>query len=220
MSLNAPEVELWVRDTGMGIDAELLPRLFEPFSQADRTLHRASGGLGLGLALVKGLVELHGGRVEASSEGPGRGAEFVVRLPTVPEPAALSVATVVTQPSSPPVRVLVIEDNRDAADSLRMLLEVIGHEVRVAYSGPDGLAEAVAWQPDVVLSDIGLPGQDGFEVARALRANTRTRGVLLVAVTGYGDQETRKRAQDVGFDHLLTKPADPTTLIQLLSSPR
>ncbi len=213
--------ELRVRDTGVGIEPELLARLFEPFSQADRSLHRTKGGLGLGLALVKGLTELHGGAVQASSEGAGRGTEFIVRLPLEREPAALSepVPGRVAPPSRERRRILVVEDNRDAADTLRMLLEMSGHEVRVAYTGPDGVRMAEEWRPAVVVSDIGLPGLDGFGVARALRANPATARVRLIAVTGYGSDDDRRLARESGFDHLLTKPADPGVLQQLLIGP-
>ena len=213
------QAELRVRDTGVGIEPEVLARLFEPFSQADRSLHRTRGGLGLGLALVRGLTELHGGRVRASSEGPGHGAEFVVRLPLTGEPAALAEPSREPQPSKERRRVLVVEDNRDAADTLRMLLELQGHEVRVAYTGPDGVRAAEEWRPAVVVSDIGLPGLDGFGVARALRANPATAQARLIAVTGYGSEDDRRQARESGFDHLLTKPADPAALQQLLVAP-
>ncbi|HVS37000.1 MAG TPA: PAS domain S-box protein [Gemmataceae bacterium] len=209
--------ELRVSDTGIGVAPEVLPRLFEPFSQADRSLHRTKGGLGLGLALVKGLTELHGGKVHASSAGLGRGTEFVVRLPLTEEPAALSDSVHDAQPSEERRRILVVEDNRDAADSLRMLLELMGHEVQVAYTGPDGVRLAQTWQPAVVVSDIGLPGLDGFGVARALRSNPSTAQARLIAVTGYGTEDDRRLARESGFDHLLTKPADPGVLQRLLA---
>ena len=166
-------VVLAVRDTGVGIEPGLLTHLFETFAQADRSLDRSKGGLGLGLSVVKGLVELHGGTVEARSDGPGRGAEFVIRLPLQPEPAA--VTDVPARPGRAPkrLRVLVVEDNRDAADSLVMLLEVFGYDVTVAYTGPSGVEAAAAWGPDAVVCDIGLPGLDGYGVARALRRNPR-----------------------------------------------
>ena len=143
---------LLVRDTGMGIEPELLPRLFEAFAQADRSLDRTRGGLGLGLAVVKGLVEMHGGEVAAASAGPGRGAEFTVRLPVEREPAALTEPTVQPRPGGGLLRVVVIEDNRDAADSLRMLLELFGNDVRVAYTGPEGVRAVTQWRPDAVIS--------------------------------------------------------------------
>jgi two-component system CheB/CheR fusion protein len=168
--------------------------------------------------MVKGLAELHGGIVEASSEGAGRGAEFLVRLPLEREPAALS-----EMPAAPPsagshLRILVVEDNRDGADSLRLLLELLGHEVRVAYSGPEGVATAREFRPDVVLCDIGLPGLDGYGVARELRLNPTTARVRLLALTGYGQDEDLRRSREAGFDHHLIKPADPAVLSKLLSS--
>src|SRR5262249_6143992 len=160
---------------------DLLRRLFQPFSQADQSLERSGGGLGLGLALVKGLTEPHGGTVAAHSEGRGRGAEFVVYLPLAGEPPAPG-----PRPAAPPPpptarrRVLIIEDSHDAADSLRLFLQLVDHEVRVAYNGPEGVAVAREWRPDAVLSDIGLPGLDGFGVAVALRRDPATAGALLV----------------------------------------
>jgi CheY-like chemotaxis protein/anti-sigma regulatory factor (Ser/Thr protein kinase) len=209
---------LTVRDTGRGIEAPLLPHLFEPFTQADRSLDRAKGGLGLGLSLVKGLVELHGGEVRASSEGPGRGAEFVVRLPLEPEPAALSQLSATPQAAQTRSRILVVEDNRDAADSLRMLLELYGYDVTVAYTGPTGVEKAKAWKPDVVLCDIGLPGLDGYGVVRELRQDPATARARMIAVTGYGSAEDRQRSQEAGFDQHLVKPVDPEALQEVVAS--
>ena len=209
---------LSVRDDGIGIEAELLSRLFTPFAQADRSLDRSRGGLGLGLALVKGLAELHGGSVAALSEGAGRGAEFLVRLPLEREPPALS-----ELPAAPPSRgkrrrIVVIEDSRDAADSLRILLQLLGHDVRVAYTGPAGVEAVKEWRPDIVLCDIGLPGLDGYGVARQLRLNPTTACVRLLALTGYGHDEDRRRSREAGFDHHLVKPADPGELQRLLEA--
>jgi PAS domain S-box-containing protein len=209
---------LAVRDEGMGIQPELLPRLFNPFAQADRSLNRSRGGLGLGLALVKGLVELHGGEVEAFSEGLGRGAEFRVWLPLEQEPAALVQAPIAPRPADQHLRVLVVEDSRDAADSLRMLLELFDQEVRVAYSGTEGVQAAKEWRPDVVLCDIGLPELDGYALARELRLNPTTARVRLLALTGYGADEDKRRSREAGFDHHLVKPADPAELLRLLAS--
>lgn len=205
-----------VRDTGVGIDPAFLPRVFEPFEQGDRSLDRSQGGLGLGLALVKGLVGLHGGEAEAHSDGPGRGAEFVVRLPldeTSDAPAAAPACPAL----GPGRRVLVVEDNRDCADSLRVLLELMGHEAAVAYTGPDGVRAAKEWAPDAVLCDLGLPGLDGFAVARQLRSDPSTARALLVAVTGYAAEDDRRKAAAAGFDHLVAKPADPADLSRLLT---
>ena len=211
---------LSVADTGRGIDSETMDRLWDVFVQADRTLDRAGGGLGLGLSVVKGVVELHGGQVAAASEGPGRGAEFMVRLPTVSEPSALSAAAppVAAPGRAKRLRVLVVEDNRDAAESLRLLLEMFGYEVRAAHTGPDGVREAAAFRPDVVLSDIGLPGFDGYEVARRIRRTPGLEKVVLAALTGYGSEEDRRHVQEAGFDHHLVKPADPDDLRRVLAA--
>jgi CheY-like chemotaxis protein/two-component sensor histidine kinase len=209
---------LSVRDEGVGIGPEILPRLFSAFAQADRSLDRSRGGLGLGLALVKGLAELHGGEVEAISGGPGRGAEFLVRLPLTEEPAPVAPAAGRPELPAERRRILVVEDSKDAAEALRVLLELRGHEVRVAHTGPQGVAAAKEWRPDVVLCDIGLPGLDGYGVARALRLNPATARARLLALTGYGQEEDRRRSREAGFDHHLVKPADPEELQGLLAT--
>ncbi len=206
-----------VRDTGIGIDTETMSRLFQPFAQADRSMHRSGGGLGLGLALVKGLAELHGGHAQATSGGTGLGAEFVVSLPG----AVLRSVTVGLQEAGAvhpqrPQRILVVEDNHDAAESLKDWLELSGNSVLVAHSGPAGLELARSCKPDVVLCDIGLPGMNGYEVATAIRNAGDLRSVCLIAMTGYGLDEDRRRALEAGFDHHLTKPVDPWVLERLL----
>jgi PAS domain S-box-containing protein len=211
------EAVLSVRDTGVGIEPEMLPRLFDVFAQADRSLARSRGGLGLGLTVVRGLVELHGGRVAAASAGPGRGAEFTVRLPLEDEPPALAPAPAPAPPAAAPLHVLVIEDHRDAADTLRLFLEMLGHEVRVAHTGTAGVREAAAWQPDAVISDIGLPGLDGYGVAAQLRADPATARTLLIGVSGYGSAADIRRALESGFDHYLVKPAMPEDIQGLLA---
>jgi CheY-like chemotaxis protein/two-component sensor histidine kinase len=208
---------LTVRDTGAGIEPDMLGRLFEPFSQADRTLDRSQGGLGLGLAIVKGLAELHGGSVRADSGGLGQGSTFTVTLPAFAEPPALSSRPTSPRPAANRLRVLVVEDNHDAADSLRLLLEAYGYQVSVAYSGPDGVKAAAEHRPDVVVCDIGLPGMDGYRVAAALRGNPATATTRLIALTGYGREEDRRRAWEAGFDGHLTKPADPAALEAILT---
>jgi PAS domain S-box-containing protein len=209
---------LAVRDTGIGMDDAMLARLFEPFTQADRSLDRSRGGLGLGLALVKGLVELHGGSVRAQSDGPGSGSELTVRLPTaVPaEPRADRADGPIASGRS--LRVLVIEDHQDSAESLRMLLRLYGHRVEIARTGLDGVEAARAFRPDVVLCDIGLPGgMDGYAVARALRSDSNQAAVL-IALSGYGQDDDRRQSRQAGFDRHLTKPVDPVVLKQLIDA--
>jgi signal transduction histidine kinase/response regulator of citrate/malate metabolism len=207
---------LTIRDTGIGISPEALRDLFQPFRQADQGLARSRGGLGLGLFVVKDLVELHGGSVSATSGGIGKGAEFTIRLPLVPEPAALSAPPAAVDVGRRGTRVLVVEDNRDSADSLRMLLEILGHEVQVAHTGPEGVRVAKAWVPDIVICDIGLPGLDGYGVARELHLNPITSRVRLLALSGYGSEEDRDRSRQAGFIVHLTKPVDPLELQQYL----
>jgi PAS domain S-box-containing protein len=210
---------LRVRDTGIGIPPDVLPRVFDLFAQADSTLARSEGGLGIGLTLVKRLAELHGGTAAAHSDGPGKGSTFTVRLP-LPAAAAAPVAPSRAgrpAPDGPRRRVLVVDDNVDAAESLAALLQVHGHEPRTAHSGPDALAAAGEFRPDLVLLDIGLPGMDGYAIARALRGEPWGRGLRLVALTGYGQDDDRRRALEAGFDQHLTKPAGPEVLLRLLA---
>jgi PAS domain S-box-containing protein len=212
---------LTVRDTGIGLEEGMLSRLFEPFSQADRSLDRTSGGLGLGLALVKGLVELHSGSVRAFSPGIGQGAEFVVRLPLDRTGPGTRGPASGTSAQEGPLRVLVVEDSRDTAESLRLLLTLAGHEVAVAHTGRAGLDVARAFRPDAVVCDIGLPGgMDGYAVARALRADPELFGVKVVALSGYGQEEDKRQARQAGFDHHLTKPAAPEELQRILRGKR
>ncbi len=215
--LASREAVLRVGDTGIGVDPDLLPRLFEPFTQADRSLDRRGGGLGLGLALVKRLVELHDGTVSARSAGSDQGTEFTVRLPLQEEPMALSESLPGPKKTTRNVRVLVVEDNRDAAESLRMLLSTQGYEVALAYTGTEGVEAARTARPDVIICDVGLPGMDGYAVARAIRMNPGTAKTRLIAVTGYGQDDDRMRALASGFDTHLVKPADPEVLLGLLN---
>jgi PAS domain S-box-containing protein len=210
------EAELHVIDTGTGIDPALLGRVFEPFVQAEQSLARTEGGLGLGLALVKGLVELHGGSVEAHSGGSGRGAEFVVHLRTVPSPEPDRADAAGVRLPQRVLRVLVVEDNADAAESLAELVRMLGHEVEVAYDGPSAIAKATAVSPDLVLCDIGLPGMNGYDVARALRSNPKLRSTRLVAVTGYAQPEDVERATEAGFIGHIPKPPSPSVLERYL----
>jgi signal transduction histidine kinase len=208
-----------VEDTGIGIEPDMLPLVFETFAQADRSLDRARGGLGLGLALVKGLVELHGGQVNAASDGTGQGAVFTFWLPLAasesPLPPAPPGAIVAL-----PLHILIVEDNRDAADSLRMVLELSGHKVEVAYTGKQGIEYASRDRPNVVLCDLGLPGgMSGYDVARALRQDPETAGIRLIAITGYGQPEDRARSHEAGFDLHLTKPVTPEEMHRVLAEP-
>ncbi len=216
--IDGSELVLRVQDTGIGIAPEMLPHVFDMFMQADRSLDRAQGGLGIGLTLVRRLVELHGGSVMAYSAGLGQGSEFKVRLPLSNKPlAARPRATSPSNQSSGRTgRILVVDDSRDAAESLVMLLQLQGHEVRSASDGPGALEAARAFQPDVVLLDIGLPGMDGYEVARRLREEEGAQKVLLVAMTGYGQDEDRRRSAEAGFDHHLIKPVDLGELQEVL----
>ncbi len=205
-----------VVDTGLGMDAGLLARLFQPFVQGDSTLVRSQGGLGLGLALVKTVVELHGGDITARSAGLGSGTEFLMRLPLMADEVVVPVAR------PPPAsagrrRVLVIDDNVDAAESLRDVLELGAHEVELAHTGPEGIAKARAFRPDVVLSDIGLPGMDGYAVARALQADETLRGTYLVALSGYALPDDVERARLAGFHRHLGKPPDLEKLAAYLA---
>jgi PAS domain S-box-containing protein len=206
---SADQAAVHVRDNGAGMDPQLLVKVFDLFAQGDRSLARSGGGLGIGLTLVRRIVQMHGGVVAAFSEGPGRGSEFVVRLPLA-EMLGAAEETDEDTPSLPPQRILVVDDNVDAASSLATLLRLEGHETRIEHDGPNALAIAHKWRPDVVLLDIGLPGMNGYQVAEQLRQ--RGYQGRLVAVTGYGQEADRARSQDAGFDEHLVKPVDIHTL--------
>jgi signal transduction histidine kinase/DNA-binding response OmpR family regulator len=213
------DVVFHVKDTGIGIGADLLPNVFDLFAQANRSLHRAEGGLGIGLTIVRGLAELHGGRVWVSSAGFGHGAEFsvslpaVVEAPTVEPPRPASIPDTTTQPR----RILVVEDQPALARVTVALLEKLGHEVRAAADGPEALLAVREYNPEVVLLDIGLPGMDGYEVARCLRSELGSDAPMLVAMTGYGQHEVNRHARKAEFDHHLVKPADMGLLRELLT---
>jgi signal transduction histidine kinase len=209
---------LVVRDDGIGLPPDLLGRVFDLFMQSAQALDRSQGGLGIGLTLVRQLVEMHGGTATARSEGEGKGSEFEVRLPLQTAAAGPAIAERARRASpGVPLHVLVVDDNVEGAESLAELLRIWGHHARVAHDGPSGLTLAAAEPPDVVLLDIGLPGIDGYEVGRRLRAAHPTRGIKLVAVTGYGEQVHGDRLEEAGFDHLLVKPVRPPELQELLS---
>jgi CheY-like chemotaxis protein len=215
------EIQISIKDEGAGIAAEFLPHIFDLFAQADQSLDRSQGGLGIGLTLVKHLIELHGGRVWAHSEGLGKGCTVTVALPAeiagktaAPEPAAAP--RVAPKPVRRAMRVLVVDDLAASAETLKMLLEMEGFEVGVAGDGQTALQMAAEFQPDVVLLDIGLPGMNGFEVAHGLRKLPEARDALLIALTGYGEAESRARSLQAGFDFHMVKPADVNLLLTMI----
>lgn len=215
-------VVLRVRDNGIGIGKEMLPRIFELFEQADHGSTKSQGGLGIGLTLVTNLVEMHNGTVEARSAGLGHGSEFVVSLPLADQiveqgHGSDTAGPVEDVPSPSGKRLLVVDDNQDAADSLAMLLKLQRHEVRVTYSGLAALEMIKTYTPDVVLLDIGMPGMDGYEVARRIRQTPGLGNVVLAALTGWGQREDRRRTAEAGFDHHLVKPPAPDALEKLLT---
>jgi signal transduction histidine kinase/ActR/RegA family two-component response regulator len=219
ISISAASVDGWaevsVRDDGIGIPASRLATVFDMFTQVDRSDRRAQGGLGIGLTLVRSLVSMHGGQVEARSDGPNMGSEFIVRLPEVAErtqqPTLAGVAG-----RFPSCRILIVDDNHDAADTLGMLLSELGATVDVAHSGPEALRALDAFRPDALLLDIGMPGMDGYEVSRHVRTSSAYKDVLLIALTGWGQYDDRERTRRAGFDHHLVKPPDIDRLRSIL----
>lgn len=212
------QVTVRVTDRGIGIPADHLPRIFEMFAQVDTTLERAHGGLGIGLSLVKGLVEMHGGTVEARSDGPGKGSEFIVRLPIVKtEPSAKSVRVEEEPSRETKYRILIVDDNPLGSKSTAMVLRRMGHEVDTAHDGVEGMDYARRFRPDVILLDIGLPRINGLETARSIRAQPWGKSIFLIAVTGYGQEEDRRRSLEAGFDCHMVKPVDITELKKKLS---
>jgi len=215
------EIMVSVKDTGIGIPPEMLERVFEMFTQVDNSLERSRGGLGIGLSLVRRLTQKHGGRVEARSQGPGTGSEFVVWLPVLMALVGERPGNQVDLSIAPSrCRVLVVDDNKDSAESLAMLLEIMGNDIRTAHDGIDALTIAQDFLPDVVLLDIGMPRLNGYEVARRMRAEPWGKGMMLVAVTGWGLEEDRRRSQEAGFDAHIVKPVDPNVLTDLLTRRR
>ncbi len=214
------DVVVAVEDTGIGIAADMLPKIFEMFTQVDRSLERSQGGLGIGLSLVKRLVEMHGGSVEASSDGPGKGSRFVVRLPVVLSLAQDSQRVTGGGERGGPLagrRILVADDNRDSADSLAVILRMMGNEVQTVYDGLGAVEAAEAWRPDLVLLDLGMPKLNGYAVARRVRQQPWGRHMVLVAVTGWGQEEDKRRSKEAGFDHHLVKPVEAADLERLLA---
>jgi two-component system CheB/CheR fusion protein len=219
VSAEAGEARVEVRDSGIGIPAPMLPRIFEMFTQVEGALERSQGGLGIGLWLVRRLVELHGGRVEAHSEGEGKGSTFAVCLPLVPESADAAPA-----PARPAAgarasarKILVVDDNRDSATSLALMLQLMGSETRTAHDGLEGLEVAAVFRPDVVLLDLGMPRLNGYDTARRMREQPWGRTAVLVALTGWGQESDRARSREAGFDHHLVKPVEPALLERLLA---
>jgi signal transduction histidine kinase/ActR/RegA family two-component response regulator len=225
-----PDVVFRVRDNGIGIPPEMLSGIFDLFAQVDHSLDHSQGGLGLGLTLVRSLVEMHGGSVQAVSEGLSQGSEFIVRLPVLditqvvqaeaPKATPETTTGRKEQSRAPARRVLVVDDNVSSAQSLAMVLKLDGHEVQVTHDGGGALEAVPRFRPEVVLMDIGLPGMDGYEVARRLRQDAELAAgiALLVAVTGYAEDEARRRSREAGFDHHLVKPVDPDGVLALLAS--
>jgi signal transduction histidine kinase/ActR/RegA family two-component response regulator len=219
MTQDASMVQIIVRDNGIGIDAALLPHVFDLFVQGERSPDRAQGGLGVGLALVRSLVERHGGSVSAASAGHGAGSEFTIRLPRAHEVApALELCKQDGTACNSGLDILIVDDNTDAADTLSLFLSTAGHRLRVAYEGRSALALAAEAPPDILLLDIGLPDIDGYELARRMRALPQTANATLIALTGYGQPADRERSVAAGFNHHLTKPVEATALLRLLET--
>jgi signal transduction histidine kinase/DNA-binding response OmpR family regulator len=215
---NGAQVVVSVRDVGIGIPREALPTVFEMFSQVDHALEKSQGGLGIGLTLVKRLVEMHGGSVEARSDGPGKGSEFITRLPSATRRSSVRAAAADTRSKGDnfAYRILVADDNRDAADSMSMMLRLMGNEVRTVHDGAEAVKEATEFRPDMALIDIGMPRLNGYDVARAIRQQRWGTSMLLVAMTGWGQEEDKRRAMEAGFDQHFTKPVDPAALERLI----
>jgi CheY-like chemotaxis protein/two-component sensor histidine kinase len=212
------DVVVSVKDNGIGIAADQLPRIFEMFSQVNRSLEKSQGGLGIGLTLVKRLVEMHGGKIEAKSKGPGKGSEFVVRLPVVVEANELRGSSGEEEPPVPKesLRILIVDDNRDGADSLAMMLKVMGNDTRTAYDGEEAVTASREFQPEVVLLDLGLPKLNGYEACRRIRKLPGGDKLVIIAQTGWGQDEDRKLTRQAGFNAHLVKPVDYDSLMNLL----
>lgn len=214
-----PDVFVAIKDTGVGIPPEMLAAVFDLFTQVDRSLERAAGGLGIGLSLVKRLVEMHGGRVSARSEGHGRGSEFVVSLPVATERQETQPVAPSAEAVSPAKRrILVVDDNRDGADTLCKLLRLLGNDAQTAYDGLEAVERAAAWKPEAILLDIGLPKMNGHEVCRAVREQPGGKEVFIIALTGWGQEDDRRKSTEAGFDLHLVKPVDRRSLMEALAS--
>ena len=208
-----------VRDNGAGIPSPMLSQVFDLFTQVDPSLEKSQSGLGIGLTIVKRLVEMHGGHIEVHSDGPGSGSEFVVRLPRAGSHAAESASSPTPSPAGPQRRVLVVDDNRDSAESMSMMLEMLGHRTRTAHGGRQAITEAEAFRPDMILLDIGMPDMNGYEACRSIRSEDWAKNIVLVAMTGWGHDDDRRRSREAGFDHHLTKPVELDSLQRLLAGP-
>jgi CheY-like chemotaxis protein/two-component sensor histidine kinase len=213
------QVVIRVADNGAGIAPEVLPRIFDLFAQGDRRLDRSEGGLGVGLTIVQRLVELHGGTVSVQSDGPGRGSTFTIRLPASATPPADSKPPPAAPAQKQRFRMLIVDDNRALAQGLSRLLKLLGHEVELAYDGPDAIEAARTSRPDVILLDIGLPNLDGYEVARRLRQDDQLKDIVIIAISGYGHESDRQRSREAGMDHHLTKPVDVKSIMELITQP-
>jgi CheY-like chemotaxis protein len=214
------DVAVSVKDTGVGIPPEMVPKVFDVFTQVGRSLERSQGGLGIGLSLVKRLVEMHGGTVTARSDGAGRGSEFVVRLPILIAPPMAPPRPELTRvpPATPARRILIVDDNQDSADTLDMLLALIGNETETAKDGVEAVEKAAAFRPDVILLDIGLPKMNGYETCRTIREQPWGHDIVMVALTGWGQEEDRRQSKEAGFNDHMVKPVDHDALLKLLAS--
>jgi CheY-like chemotaxis protein len=206
-----------VKDNGAGIPHDKLDSIFDMFMQVDRTSEHSQGGLGIGLTLVKRLTEMHGGSIDATSNGEGQGSEFIVRLPILSKPTAVSQSTAEISPASPPRRrILIVDDNEDSADSLAMLLEITGNKTYMAHDGLEAVEAIEKYRPEVVLLDIGLPRMDGHEVCRRIREQPWGKDIIMLALTGWGQEDDRRRSEEAGFNGHLVKPVDYDKLLELL----
>ncbi len=218
--LEGADAIIRVRDDGIGIGAETLPRLFDMFFQADPSLERSQGGLGIGLSLVKSVVELHGGTVTAHSAGPGKGSEFIVRIPALASPATAPAPKAADNGAGRATarRVLVVDDNRDAAESLAVFLQLSGHTVHTAYDGVEAIQAAEKFRPDLVLLDIGMPNLNGYEACRRIRDTAWGKDMTMIAQTGWGQEDDKRRTRDAGFDDHLVKPVDPLAVVKIVAA--